>query len=110
MLETRIRCIFLPENLNDLQNFIASITYLPLNNDQKSIEIKNQSYKIIHEAKDRWLNHLLNAYEIKIKDYEHRRRKLNFLGEAISLKMRLYFCPLLPTPLLPSVAKFTAWQ
>jgi hypothetical protein len=70
MLQTRIICKFLPENLNDLQNFIASITYLPLNNDQKSIEIKNQRYKIIHETKDRWLNHLLNAYEIKMIEYE----------------------------------------
>jgi hypothetical protein len=70
MLQTRILCQFLPENLNDLQNFIASITYLPLNNDQKSIEIKNQRYKIIHETKDRWLNHLLNAYEIKMIEYE----------------------------------------
>ena len=71
MLEVRIHCKFLPENLDHLQNFIASpITYLPFNNDQKFIEIKNQRYKIIHEAKHRWLNHLLNAYEIKIKQYE----------------------------------------
>ena len=41
MLEVRIHCKFLPENLNVLQNFISSITYVPLNNDQKSIEIKN---------------------------------------------------------------------
>jgi hypothetical protein len=84
MLEVRIRCKFLLENLNDLQNFISSITYLPLNNHQKSIEIKNQRYKIIHEAKDKWLNHLLNAYEIKMQEYESQ-----YQYEFIQLKSQL---------------------
>ncbi|CAF4085834.1 unnamed protein product, partial [Adineta steineri] len=70
MLEIRIHCKFLPQNLDHVQNFMAPISYLPLNNEQKSIEVKNKHYKIIQEAKRTWLNYLLNAYEIKITEYE----------------------------------------
>jgi hypothetical protein len=72
MLETRIHCKFLPQNFDDLENFISSIDHLPLNNNQKAIEIKNKRYKIIQEAKRQWLNYFLNIYEIKIQEYEQQ--------------------------------------
>jgi t-SNARE complex subunit (syntaxin) len=49
-----------------------SIEYSPLNNNQKSIQIKNQRYKIIQEAKRTWLNIHLNAYIIKIQAYDQQ--------------------------------------
>ncbi|CAF3852581.1 unnamed protein product [Rotaria magnacalcarata] len=70
MLEIRIYCKFLPLNFDHLEDFIASIDYLPLNNNAKAIEIKNKHYKIIQEAKRQWLNYFLNIYEIKIQEYE----------------------------------------
>ena len=64
MLEIRIHCKFLPENFDHLKNFISPIAYLPLNSNAKAIEIKNQRYKIIQEAKRLWLNYFINVYEI----------------------------------------------
>ena len=72
MLEARIHCEFLPQNFDDLETFISPINYLPLNNNAKSIEIKNKRYKIIQEAKRQWLNYFLNIYEIKIQEYEQQ--------------------------------------
>jgi hypothetical protein len=72
MLEIRIHCKFLPQNFDDLEKFISSIHYLPLNNNAKAIEIKNKRYKIIQEAKRQWLNYFLNIYEIKIQEYEQQ--------------------------------------
>ncbi|CAF4162449.1 unnamed protein product, partial [Rotaria sordida] len=51
MLKMRILCKFLPQNFDHLENFIEHINYLPLNNTQNSIEIKNKRYKLIQEAK-----------------------------------------------------------
>ncbi|CAF1572474.1 unnamed protein product, partial [Adineta steineri] len=81
MLEIRIHCKFLPQNLVHLQSFMASISYVPLNNDQKSIEVKNKHYKIIQEAKRTWLNYILNTYEMKIIEYE-----LQYQNEYIKLE------------------------
>jgi hypothetical protein len=53
-----------------LETFIAPITYVPLNNDRKAIEMKNKRYKVIQEAKRIWLNFTLHVYEIRIKGYE----------------------------------------
>jgi hypothetical protein len=72
MFETRIYCKFLPETFNQLEYFITSIDYLPLNNNEKAIEIKNKRYKLIQEAKRQWLNYFLNIYEIKIQQYEQQ--------------------------------------
>jgi hypothetical protein len=72
MLETRIHCKFLPETFDDLEKFISPINYLPLDNNAKSVEIKNKHYKIIQEAKRQWLNYFLNIYEIKIQQYEQQ--------------------------------------
>ncbi|CAF5154169.1 unnamed protein product [Rotaria magnacalcarata] len=72
MLEIRIHCKFLPQNFDHLENFISPIDYLPLNNNQKAIEIKNKRFRIIQEAKRQWLNYFLNIYEIKIQEYEQQ--------------------------------------
>ncbi|CAF4887223.1 unnamed protein product, partial [Rotaria socialis] len=72
MLEIRIHCKFLPQNFDHLENFISTIDYLPLNNNQKAIEIKNKRFRIIQEAKRQWLNYFLNIYEIKIQEYEQQ--------------------------------------
>ncbi|CAF2065699.1 unnamed protein product, partial [Rotaria magnacalcarata] len=72
MLEIRIHCKFLPQNFDHLEDFITSIDYLPFNNNQKAIEIKNNRYKIIQEAKRQWLNYFLTIYEIKIQEYEQQ--------------------------------------
>ena len=53
-----------------MEKFIAPITYVPLNNDRKTIEVKNKRYKIIQEGKRIWLNFTFHAYEIRIKEYE----------------------------------------
>ena len=72
MLQVRILCKFLPQNFDHLENFISPLTYLPLNNNQKCIEIKNKRYKIIQEGKRVWLNYFFNTYEIKIYEYEQQ--------------------------------------
>ncbi|CAF2146793.1 unnamed protein product, partial [Rotaria magnacalcarata] len=72
MLEIQIHCKFLPQNFDQLENFISPTDYSPLNNNQKAIEIKNKHYKIIQEAKRLWLNYSLNIYEIKIQEYEQQ--------------------------------------
>ncbi|CAF4170344.1 unnamed protein product, partial [Rotaria magnacalcarata] len=46
------------------------ITYSPLNNNQKAVQVKNKRYKIIQEAKRSWLNIFFNACEIKIQAYD----------------------------------------
>ena len=70
MLEIRILCKFLPENCDHLERFITPVSYSPLNTDQKAIDLKNQRYKIIREAKRTWLNHVLRAYASEIQEYE----------------------------------------
>ncbi|CAF2256135.1 unnamed protein product [Rotaria magnacalcarata] len=72
MLETRISCKFLPETFGQLDHYITSTDYLPLNNDTKIIEIKNKRYKTIQETKRQWLNYFLNIYEIEIQEYEQQ--------------------------------------
>jgi hypothetical protein len=72
MLQMRILCKFLPQNFDHLENFISPLTYLPLNNNQKCIEIKNKRYKIIQEGKRVWLNYFFNTSEIKIYEYEQQ--------------------------------------
>ncbi|CAF4201285.1 unnamed protein product, partial [Rotaria sordida] len=74
MLEMRVLCKFLPENFDHLEDYIAPISYSPLNNNQKSIQIRNQHYKIIQEAKREWLNCFLNAYDAKFKESDQQYR------------------------------------
>ena len=84
MLEARIHCHFLPQNFNYLENFIAPITYLPTNDDQKAIEVNNQRYKIIKETKRAWLNYFLDFYEIKLIEYESE-----YQSELLQLETRV---------------------
>ena len=46
------------------------MAYTPLDTNQKAIDLKNQRYKIIREAKRAWLNHVLRAYESETQEYE----------------------------------------
>ncbi|CAF4409796.1 unnamed protein product, partial [Adineta steineri] len=70
MLEVRVLCQFLPENFNLLQNFISPINSVSLNNEQKSIQLKNERIKIIKEAKRKWLHLYLWAHETKLQEYD----------------------------------------
>ncbi|CAF2788571.1 unnamed protein product [Rotaria sp. Silwood2] len=70
--EMRILCKFLPEEFDHLQYFIAPMTYTPLNDVQKAIQLKNNHHKIIQEAKRRCLTIALKAYNIKLQDYENQ--------------------------------------
>ncbi|CAF1421818.1 unnamed protein product, partial [Rotaria magnacalcarata] len=69
MLEMRVLCKFLPKNFDQLEKFIAPMIYSPLNNDQKTIEVRNKRYKTIQEAKRICLNVFLNSYEIQLQEY-----------------------------------------
>ncbi|CAF1297315.1 unnamed protein product [Adineta steineri] len=69
-LEMRILYQFLPENFNLLQSFISPINSVSLNNEQKSIQLKNERIRIIKEAKRKWLHLFLSAYEIKLLEYD----------------------------------------
>jgi hypothetical protein len=47
-----------------------------LNNEQKLIEINNQRYKIVQDAKRRWLNISLSIYEMKLQGYEQEYQEI----------------------------------
>ncbi|CAM4898206.1 unnamed protein product [Rotaria socialis] len=85
ILEMRILCKFLPQNFDQLQYFITPITYSPLNNNQKVVQVKNKCYKIIQEAKRLWLNILLNACEIKIQAYDSQYQNIFLQLESQSI-------------------------
>ncbi|CAF2161870.1 unnamed protein product [Rotaria magnacalcarata] len=72
MLEMRVLCKFLPKNFDQLERFITTMIYSPLNNDQKMIEVRNKRYKTIQEAKRIWLNVFLNAYEVQLQEYDQQ--------------------------------------
>ncbi|CAF3780799.1 unnamed protein product, partial [Rotaria sp. Silwood1] len=86
MLEMRILCQFLPKNFDQLQYFIAPLTYSPFNHNQKAIQVKNTHYKTIQEAKRLWLIISLNAYEIKLQDYEKQ-----YQNKFLELESQLLF-------------------
>jgi hypothetical protein len=72
MLEMRVLFNFLPLNFNQLENFIVPLSYSSIIKDQKAIQFNNKQYKIIQEGKRNWLNIFLNAYEIKLQEYERK--------------------------------------
>jgi len=72
MLESRILCKFLPQNFEYFENFIAPITYVPINDNQKIIDMKNKRYKTIQETKRIWLNYFFNTYEFQIIECEQQ--------------------------------------
>ncbi|CAF1272421.1 unnamed protein product [Didymodactylos carnosus] len=72
MLESRILCKFLPQNLDSMENFIAPITYVPIHDNQKIIGVKNKRFKTIQETKRKWLNYFFNTYEFQIIECEQQ--------------------------------------
>ena len=72
ILETRVLSKFLPQQFDHLENFIGSIDYQPLNNDQKRIEMRNKRDKTIQESKRAWLSIFFDVYEHKIQRYDHQ--------------------------------------
>ena len=72
ILETRVLCKFLPQQFDLLENFIGSIDYQPLNNDQKRIQMRNKRYKTIQESKRAWLSVFFNVYEHQIQRYDQQ--------------------------------------
>ncbi|CAF4696475.1 unnamed protein product, partial [Rotaria sp. Silwood2] len=84
--EMRILSKFLPEEFDHLQYFIAPMTYTPLNDDQKAIELKNNHHKIIQEAKRQCLTIALQAYNIKLQDYEKQ-----YENKFLQLESQLLF-------------------
>lgn len=84
MLEIRILCKFLPKHFDQFEDFVAPITYVPLNNDRMAIELKNKRYKIIQEGKRMWLNLTFHLYETLIQEYEMR-----YQTEFIKLETKL---------------------
>ncbi|CAF4050299.1 unnamed protein product [Rotaria sp. Silwood2] len=71
-LETRVSIQFLPEDFDNLEYFITPNLYSPLIQDSMAIELKQQQYKIIQEAKRTWLNIYIDAHEMKYREYEHQ--------------------------------------
>ena len=72
MLKMRVLYEFLPQNFDYLEEFLQSIHYSLLNNDQKSIEIRNKTNKYIQEAKRTWLDLYFNTYITKIQAYDQQ--------------------------------------
>ena len=71
-LQTRISIEYLPQNFDQLENFLSSDLYFPIIKDHLAVEFKQKRYKIIQEAKRTWLNLYIQAYQIKIQEYEHQ--------------------------------------
>ena len=55
---------------------MSSITYSPLFNEQKAIQLRNQQYQIIKEAKRRLLHFFLYTYEINLQEYEQQYQEV----------------------------------
>ncbi|CAF1431400.1 unnamed protein product [Adineta steineri] len=70
--EMRILYKFLPSELDQLENVVAPITYIPLNNEHKTIELNNKRHKMIQDAKRQWLHISLSVYETKLQEYNHQ--------------------------------------
>ncbi|CAF1200198.1 unnamed protein product [Rotaria sp. Silwood1] len=66
MLEMRIQCKILPKHFDYLENFLGCINYLPFNDTQNRIEIKNKRFKLIQEAKRTWLFIFFSVYIHKL--------------------------------------------
>ncbi|CAF1524992.1 unnamed protein product, partial [Adineta steineri] len=70
--EMRILYKFLPPELDQLEKIVAPITYIPLNNERKTIELNNKRYKMIQDAKRQWLHISLSVYETKLQEYNQQ--------------------------------------
>ncbi|CAF1440935.1 unnamed protein product [Adineta steineri] len=85
MLETRVICKFLPQNFDQLQNFMSPIIYVPLHNKQKVVELKYKHYKIIQEGKRIWLDIFFSIYEINLQQYDEQYQEILIELESLLL-------------------------
>jgi hypothetical protein len=69
-LETRVVCKFLPPHFDQLQRFIVPLSYVPLNDQAKVLQLKQKHDKIIQEAKRSWLALLFAAYETRLQHHD----------------------------------------
>ena len=72
----RILCNFLPHHFDHLQKYLTSVTHSTICDEQTTIQLNNETYKIIKEAKRQWLQVSLSMYEIKLQDYDEQYRKI----------------------------------
>lgn len=73
ILETRIFHNFLPEYCDYLEHFIRPFTYDQTMVDTKTfVYLRNQSVRIIKEAKRNWLSRTMHLYEQFIVQYEEK--------------------------------------
>jgi len=76
----RISYKFLPKIFDQLEDFIGSIDYLPISNNQCRIDAKNKRHELIQEAKRTWLSIYLSMYEHQIQinqqQYEHLYKQI----------------------------------
>ncbi|CAF4640673.1 unnamed protein product, partial [Rotaria sp. Silwood1] len=68
-LETQVTVEVLPKNFEHLEYFIAPNLYSPMIRDCLALELKQQKYKIIQEAKRTWLTIYIHGYETKYEEY-----------------------------------------
>ncbi|CAF3751880.1 unnamed protein product [Rotaria sp. Silwood1] len=71
-LETQVTVEVLPKNFEHLEYFIAPNLYSPMIRDSLALELKQQKYKIIQEAKRTWLTIYIHGYETKYEEYVHQ--------------------------------------
>lgn len=72
IFEIQVSCQFLPIYFNDLEKLLTYATCEPLTDEYERIQINNQSFKSIQEAKRRCLDTLLSIYEMKLQAYEQQ--------------------------------------
>lgn len=82
LLELRVSCQFLPIEYDQLEEILQFNIYSSLPSDKshqlKYIQLQNQHFKTIQEAKRQWLNLSMSIYEIKLQTYEQQfQEKLN---------------------------------
>jgi len=83
MFEQRILSKFLPENFDQLQNFITSNFYSPIVNDDSVVKYQLKHIKFLQESKRIWLDIYLRAYILKIRQYDQQ-----YQYELVQLKQR----------------------
>ncbi|CAF1117535.1 unnamed protein product [Rotaria sordida] len=66
-LVARVSIDFLPRSFDELERFVSFDDYFPLIKDNIAVEFKQNSYKIIQEAKHIWLNTLKS--NLKLSPY-----------------------------------------
>ena len=92
LLEIRVYSKFLPQEYDQLEEMLTFDTCLPSNNNNplERIQIQNQHFKIIQEAKRQWLNLSMSIYELELQTYEQKYQEtLNELH--INLQNELCF-------------------